>query len=178
MMQADLHHLFEHKGDTLYWKNPKAHRCKAGDVAGSKGKDGYMVVNFAGKKTPAHRIVWALHNGPTDMMIDHINGNRCDNRLENLRLVTEAQNHMNTSLRSNNTSGTKGVRWHAQRGKWNARIKLNGVERSLGMFSDIKDAVSARMGAELKFFGKYSRHYDEIMRQVEAGTLVIQEADA
>lgn len=172
-----LHTLFEHRDDVLLWKNPTAHRCKAGHIAGWKDRDGYRIVHFDGKKVPAHRIVWFMHNGPTDMLIDHIDGNPENNRIDNLRLVTKQQNNMNSAIRSDNASGVSGVRWHKQRKKWNARIKVDGKERSLGMYESKQDAINARLKAELDVFGIYSRHYSEIMRQVEAGDLVIQEAE-
>ena len=173
-----LHTLFEHRDDTLLWKNPVAHRCKVGDVAGWEDRDGYRMVNFDGKKVPAHRIVWFMHNGPTDMLIDHIDGNPANNRISNLRLVTKQQNHINTAMRSDNSSGVTGVRWHKQRNKWNARIKVDGKERSLGMYENKQDAINARLKAELEVFGEYSRHYAAILKAVEEGTLVIQEATA
>ena len=176
LSKAELHDKFYCKSGTLYWNNPEAHRCNHGDIAGSLDGDGYYVVGLASGKVPAHRIVWAMHNDDMPEIVDHINGDRTDNRIENLRAATRQQNNTNRALRSDNNSGVAGVRWHKQRSKWNARIKVDGKEISLGMYDDFELAKKARMEAEMKYFGKYSRHYAEILRQVEAGTLVIQEA--
>ena len=178
MNSYDLHYLFECRDGVLYWKNPKAHRCKVGDKAGSVDKDGYIQVHLSGGRVPAHKIIWCMANGEMPEMLDHINGNRADNQLSNLLVVTKRENNMNRAKRADNKSGFTGVRWHKQRGKWNARIKVDGRETSLGMYDDFDMAKKARMQAEIKHFGEYSRHYGEIMRQVEAGDLVIADAGA
>jgi hypothetical protein len=176
LSKEELNHLFYIEAGTLYWKNPIAHRCSVGDIAGYKDKDGYMKVRFSGHLLPAHKIVWAMTYGEYPELIDHINGVRTDNSAENLRVVTKQENGINKAKRSDNSSGVTGVRWHKQRNKWNARIKVEGKEMSLGMFADFDDAVSARLKAELEHFGKLSRNYASIMRQVEAGTLVVADA--
>jgi len=177
LSKAELHDMFYCEDGTLYWNNPVAHRCNHGDVAGSLDSHGYYLVGLSTGKIPAHKIVWAMEHGEYPEFVDHINGDRTDNRIENLRSVTRQQNNMNKATRSDNSSGVTGVRWHTQRKKWNARIILNGKEKSLGMYNDFNSAVEARMKAEFEYFGEYSRNYAELMRQVEAGTLVIQEAE-
>jgi len=174
MNKQELNHLFECRDGVLYWKNPQAHRCKAGDKAGYVDKDGYTQVHCLGQRLPASKIIWCMHHDEMPEMLDHINGDRSDNRVENLRVVTKRENNMNRAKRTDNKSGFTGVRWHKQRGKWNARIKLDGKDISLGMYQSFGEAVNARLKAEAELFGEYSR----IMRQVEAGELVIQEADA
>ena len=173
MDRERLQHLFECKDGVLFWKNPNARRCKKGDKAGHIDKDGYVIVRFDDKRVPAQKIIWYMAYGEMPEMLDHINGNRSDNSLSNLRKVTKRENNFNKAMRSDNTSGVCGVRWHKQRKKWNARIKIDGVEKSLGMYASFQDAVNARLEAETTFFGEYSR----IMRQVEAGELVIQPAE-
>jgi hypothetical protein len=173
MNSQDLHHLFECRDGVLYWKKPKAHRCKAGDKAGSVDKDGYNQVHLSGGRVPAHKIIWCMAYGEMPEMLDHINGDRADNRLSNLRVVTKRENNMNRAKRTDNKSGFTGVRWHKQRGKWNARIKLDGKEISLGMYESFGEAVNARLKAEAELFGEYSR----ILRQVESGELTIEPAE-
>lgn len=94
--------------------------------------------------------------------IDHVNHKTFDNRKSNLRIVTVAQNNMNASKRTNNTSGTTGISWHKGVGKWRARINVNGKEVHLGYFDKFEDAVKARKEAEDKYFGEYS--YDNSMK--------------
>jgi hypothetical protein len=90
-------------------------------------KSGYVKRKVNGKLVYEHRMVWETHNGkiPKGMQIDHINHDRGDNRLENLRLVTCQQNHFNRS-------GVKGFSWHKKTGKWRSYIKINGVLKSIG----------------------------------------------
>lgn len=173
---GELHHCFECKNSVLYWKNPKAKRAKKGAVAGYICKDGYRQIVFNGKRIPAHKIIWAMAYGSMPDMLDHINGDRTDNRLENLRPVTKRENNMNKKIRSDNTTGITGVRWHEQRQKWNARIALDGKERSLGMYEKMEDAKMARLKAELIFFKEYGPNYSAIMSLVAEGKLIIAPA--
>jgi hypothetical protein len=97
----------------------------------------------------AHRVAWALHYGewPSDQ-IDHVNGDKTDNRLENLRIVTAQGNAKNRSLRSDNTSGHVGVYWVRETKKWSAQIKVDGRQKTIGSFESLEDAVKARKAAE------------------------------
>lgn len=106
-----------------------------------------------------HRIVWIMHNGeiPFGMHIDHINHNRKDNRIQNLRLVTNGENHKNTKLYSRNSSGVCGVSFSKWHNKWWARINVDGKFINLGMFDDINSAIEAREKAE-KFYGFHENH--------------------
>jgi hypothetical protein len=98
----------------------------------------------------AHRIAWALATGWSPVAeIDHINGDRSDNRLINLREVSHALNARNAFMRLHNTSGHNGVVWHKAGQKWLARIRIDGVEHHLGSFSCIEDAIAARKSAQI-----------------------------
>lgn len=99
----------------------------------------------------AHRVIWALHTGawPEDQ-IDHVNGNRSDNRIENLRVVSNQENQKNQRLYSNNTSGYMGVLWNKGCKRWSSRIQVDGGNLHLGLFDDIEDAIAARKEAEIK----------------------------
>ena len=88
--------------------------------------------------------------------IDHIEGNRNDNRKEKLRLCTRSQNQMNKGIRSDNTSKYIGVNYRKDRKKWRAYITVNNKQISLGNYDDIEDAIVARRNAEDKYFGRYS----------------------
>lgn len=125
-------------------------QIKAGSKAGYKMKTGYLSVSSNLKSQLVHRIIWEMHHGkiPDGMQIDHINHIRDDNRIENLRLVSNQENHKNISMQSNNTSGITGVYWHKAAKKWMASIKIDGKMRYLGLFSDINSAAKARLSAE------------------------------
>lgn len=89
--------------------------------------------------------------------IDHINHNRSDNRLNNLREVTHVENGHNISKKTNNTTGYTGVVYHKATGKWLAQIMINGKNKYLGLFSTIEEAVEKRKEAE-KDFNFYANH--------------------
>lgn len=104
-------------------------------------------------------IVWALHYGewpPDDREVDHKSRDTLDDRISNLRLATRSQNIANTTIPATNTSGYKGVSWHAQTSKWGARISFRGRSKSLGLFDDPREAHEAYMEAARSLQGEYA----------------------
>lgn len=156
------HERLMHDRDTgeLFWKVSHWKRVKAGNVAGDKYRNGYRRVCVDSKEYLAHRVVWMMAYGewPTNE-IDHINGDRADNRLCNLRLATSTQNKQNTGRRSDNKSGRVGVSWQKNLGKWQAAITVNRKQRHLGFYPDIESAAMAyaKAKAELHKFQPVSR---------------------
>lgn len=140
------------------WKVRTSRRVKVGDVAGCTGGNGYLRIRVCSRKYQAHRLAWLYVNGtwPKDQL-DHINRNRSDNRISNLRDVTNKQNHQNRSKSSNNTSGHPGVSWHKRYSKWQARIRHNYKLIHLGYFDTKEEALSARKAAE-KFYWATPKH--------------------
>ena len=94
---------------------------------------------------------------PNGMVVDHINGNTLDNRKQNLRICTIAENNKNHKIYNTNTSGTTGVYFDKQNNKWSAQIYINGKVKRLGRFADKEDAINIRKEAEKKYFGEYAR---------------------
>lgn len=101
-----------------------------------------------------HRL---LMGSPEAMVVDHINGDRMDNRRCNLRIVTHAQNAKNRTISKNNTSGCLGVYWDSFEGRWEAKIQIDGEEIRLGRFLSFDEAKVARRLAEIKFYGEFAR---------------------
>lgn len=99
----------------------------------------------------AHRVAWALHYGYWPNVIDHIDGNRLNNAISNLRETNSSGNGKNSSIGSKNTSGHLGVSWITREQKWNAKIKVDGKNISLGNYSDKDDAIKARKEAEQRY---------------------------
>lgn len=124
----------------------------AGTAALTNHSNGYLKGRILGRSVKAHRAAWAIYYNewPTGH-IDHINHNRADNRIANLRIVTRAENMRNSSRASNNTSGVTGVSWCKKRGKWVARIIRDGRLKHLGYFDDILLAAQARQAANTQF---------------------------
>jgi hypothetical protein len=134
-------------GDFIWVKRLSPHSV-IGKVAGSHHYTGYKYLRLFGKSYPQHRLAWLYEYGYIpDCEIDHINQNKSDNRLCNLRLATREENRQNTSTYKNNTSGKKGVHWHKGHKKWYARITVNGVRVSLGLFNDLNEASTAYQNA-------------------------------
>lgn len=112
---------------------------------------GYCVSCILGRKFSAHRIIWKLVYGDDPRDIDHINGDRSDNRVSNLRSVSRLTNCRNKKLQSNNTHGHIGVYLEKEKGLWRAQIRISGVLKGLGRFKDFNDAVAARKAAEIEY---------------------------
>lgn len=122
----------------------------AGAQAFTGDMNGYRHGAINGKMYAAHRVAWALYYGYwPENTIDHINGIKNDNRIINLRDVSNAINSRNAKMRSSNVSGYNGVAWYEARGKWIANIMMDGKRKHLGLFVDIEDAISARKAAEV-----------------------------
>jgi HNH endonuclease/AP2 domain len=124
----------------------------AGTLASSKHVTGYRYVDILGVGYHAHRVAWAHHYGvwPEDE-VDHINHNRSDNRIVNLRNASRTTNTQNASKRKDNTSGVTGVSWDRQHQKWAAIIFTEGRNHRLGRFNDFEQAVAAREAAVQKY---------------------------
>jgi len=119
---------------------------------------GYREVSILGKSYRSHRLAWLLHYGEEPKnQIDHINGVRDDNRIENLRDTTQAENCKNVKKPKNNTSGCVGVYWKKRDSVWRAAISVNDIQVSLGAFKDKSDAIAARLKAEIKY-GFHANH--------------------
>ncbi|GLY59677.1 hypothetical protein Pcaca05_05350 [Pectobacterium carotovorum subsp. carotovorum] len=157
----DASYLFsyDHLTGLLKWKNPPSKsRYNPGDVAGTVA-NGYLKVSVSGKSYYVHRITWLLHYGNNpEFFIDHINGNRSDNRISNLRLASNTENIWNSKKMKNNSSGVKGVCWNAAANKWVARIRINGERKTVGAFSSIEDAELAITNARNELHGDFSRN--------------------
>lgn len=119
---------------------------------------GYMQGYIHDKIYYAHRVAYAIYHGSWPVMgVDHVNGVRSDNRIENLRDVSPSVNGRNAVMWSSNTSGVCGVGWVKARSKWVAHIKVRNKRYHLGTFDSFDDAVAARAAAEVKH-GFTERH--------------------
>lgn len=120
-----------------------------GDVVGAADRQGYLVTTIFKKPLKLHRAAWAITHGEwPNGSIDHINGNKSDNRIANLRVVTNSQNKQNITKPENNTSGLMGVSFHKASMKWRATIKLNGKSTHIGLFESTDAAYSAYLDAK------------------------------
>lgn len=130
-------------------------KFKTGDMTSQKVNSvGYLRIMVDGVRYQAHRLAWIYVHGDisNQMQIDHINRDRTDNRICNLRLVTNQQNSQNSSVNVKNTSGKKGVYWHKRDECWYVAIGVNNKLKHLGYFKDRKSAEIARDLAEKIYF--------------------------
>ena len=152
-----LKECFDYDGEDLIWRErPESHfstaskhkrhnTLVAGKIAGAVDKAGYKVVRLTykgeHKSYRVHRIVYSLHFGDTNLLVDHINGDRKDNRIDNLRAVESRINVANQHHPKK--SGLKGAYWDKQKGRWLANIKYNYKSVYLGRFDTEQEAHDA-----------------------------------
>jgi hypothetical protein len=128
---------------------------------GSFNKNGYKYVSlYVDKKSTQfliHRLVATafIENLNNKMEVDHINNNKLDNRVENLRWATRQENSRNIRIPSTNTSGVKGVFWNEQRQKYQVSIRINNKQINLGRFDTIEEATIVRQNRANEEFGLY-----------------------
>jgi len=150
---------YNKKTGIFRWKRVFGHKVKVGDRTGSITDNGRRVnIWIDDKMYRAHRLAWFYVHGEWPLMgIDHINGDGCDNRIANLRLATQSQNLGNSKKPITNRSGKKGVSWHAVGKKWQAHIKVDGINFYLGLFDTVKLAHEAYAEAATKYRGEFAR---------------------
>jgi len=159
LTQDLLHELFEYRDGVLYWKVAKANKIKVGDAAGSLNKtSGYFFTMINRKKYSNHRLIFLMHHGYLPQCLDHIDGNKINNRIENLRPATIAENCRNSRIGKNNTSGVKGVNWVNHVKKWRARITVDRKTVMEKYFKTIEEAAEAVKKAREELHGEYARH--------------------
>lgn len=172
MSEVDLlRKLLRMEGDRLYWnrRTKELHENDRGrrifntiyaekEAFTNINPTGYRRGRIFGKNYLAHRVIWAIHYGEWPKLhIDHINGNKLDNRIENLRDVDNSENQRNHPLRKNNKSGVVGVSWDSGCLRWKSQICINGRNTYLGVFKNFEDAKECRRLAEKKH-GYHENH--------------------
>jgi len=137
--QEFLKHLFEYRDGILFWKNPPKHNSNLlGKEAGFTYKSGYKGVSIKGKHYKMHRIIFLMHHGFLPKELDHINGDKSDNRIENLRPCDRMQNNQNKGKQKNNKTGYKCV--YKARNKYRAIVTFKNKTYDFGYFNNAEDA--------------------------------------
>lgn len=161
VQKENLSKLFYYLDGQLYGKYFEGRRKESntrvvGKVLGTVIKGGYRQVTFTHEgvryKELVHRVIWALHYDCWPELLDHIDRDPTNNKIENLRVANKKFNSINSGVPKNNVSGVKGVCWHKQANKWTAQIKNDQKKVHLGTFEDLQDAVSARLQAEKRLW--------------------------
>lgn len=163
----DLNHI---TGDLTWRIRPNSHfktdgDCSgwnaryAGRVSGNSKVMGYLDVTIDGVAIKLHRVVYALAYGkdPGQFYVDHVDGNPCNNRPDNLRLATPSQNVANQPLSSmNNFSGIRGVYWNRKAKQWQAGVSKNGKSHYLGTFANLSEAAAVVKDARKALYGEFA----------------------
>lgn len=154
LTQSELKSLLNYdiKTGQFTWAVQQSRRVKIGSIAGTIKNTGYLGIHLKNKIYQAHRLAWLYFYGEFPCMnIDHINSNRLDNRIENLRLATDTENHRNISLQKRSSSGFTGVTWCQTAKKWRARCR----QKFLGVFDCPVEASNVRNVYAKKEFGDF-----------------------
>ena len=135
----------------------------AGAIAGSIDTSGYRRIAIDGKRYQAHRLAWLYVHGTWPKNdVDHVNGDRADNRIANLREATRSENIRNSRISSSNTSGLKGVSWSKASKRWRSSINVNGKLHYLGLFDSADEAHDAYTEAAKKHHGEFANSGSKI----------------
>lgn len=156
--QELLLQTFSYKNGSLYHKEGFDNQVNKGDMAGSKGSHGYLQVKVLNNSYLSHRAIFLMTRGFLPKYVDHIDGNKLNNKIENLRECTSSQNKCNTTRYKNNKSGVKGVFWDKEHSKWNARIQFNGKRILVGRYASIDDAKNAIIGKRNEIHGEFANN--------------------
>lgn len=141
----------------LYRKITVSHNGKAGKYVGTTDGKGYLHVNILNKFVRVHRIIFFLHTRQAPPEVDHIDGCRQNNLIENLRGATRQQNAGNARLNANNTTGYKGVSRNARTGYYHAQLKIDGKQTYLGRAHDPIIAAEIYNAAAIAHFGTFAK---------------------
>ena len=152
-IQSRVQELLNYNPSTgvFTWRIARRGRARVGTIAGTLHPKGYIRISIDHVDCLAHRLAWIFVHGHIDesLVIDHINGNRSDNRIENLRVVTGMQNANNQQTRlAGERKAMLGASYHKPSGKWISRVKINGKDKYLGLFDTPEEANQAYLTAK------------------------------
>ena len=159
--QDELKRILDYNPETglFRWKERVARRAQVGSVAGGTNCKGYRVIRINRKDYKAHRLAWLYMFGHfPENDTDHINGDKADNRIINLRKATRSENEANKGKPITNTSGYKGVSWHKADKKWMAYIKVNKKQKNLGSFNCPIEAHEVYKTAANQLHKEFANH--------------------
>jgi len=150
---------FEYRNGELYWKimtNPS--KKLIGKKAGCKSSGAYGVVNLDGQAYSIHKVIFCMHNGFMPEIVDHINGDKSDHKIENLRAATHQSNNWNRVTQSNNKLGLKNISWHKQNQKYWVQLAKNGKKIVSVFVEDLELAELVAIEARNKYHGEFANH--------------------
>jgi hypothetical protein len=157
---TDFHEFFEYRADgNLVWKvSRRGGKAFPGALVGNRRKDGYVTVGLLNKKWLLHRIIFAMHHGHMPEVIDHIDGDPANNRIENLREASNTLNQYNRKLDCRNKLGIKSVYFHRRDKTYAVRMKVKGKVKIVAYCKDLELAELVAIEARAKYHGQFARH--------------------
>ena len=146
------------------WRVNRGNRIKVGAAAGTVSSNSYAVIKINGMPFKAHRLAWLHFHGVwPEHQIDHIDENKSNNRISNLRDVPQSMNQHNAiKPRKDGTSGYRGVSWDKGKTRWRAQIEVNGQKQYIGLFDTPEAAHAAYLVAKLRLHPGDVRNLTEI----------------
>jgi hypothetical protein len=158
LTQEYLQSLFEYRDGELYRKTTTSIKAKAGKKVGFIITNNRVATTINYKDYLVHRLIFMMFYGYMPKLIDHINGNSLDNRIENLREATHSQNSMNKKLSKSSKSRVKNVCLNKPTNRWKAFIAVDGKQIHLGYFDEISDAEQAVIKARKKYHKEFANN--------------------
>lgn len=156
LTQDKVKELFYYEEGCIYHKTDKGNfRCKDRQV-GVANSSKRLTTFMQGKSYLVHRLIFLYHKGYSPKCIDHIDGNYLNNRIENLRESTIAENQWNCKIRKDNSSGFKNVYYVKKSGNWRVLLQLNNKSKSFGTFKDLELAAFVAEQAREKYHGEFA----------------------
>lgn len=143
LLYEKCHDRYTYKEGKLFFKRNLHSKQREGQEVGSLNNSGYLKVCLDRKNYLVHRLIFLMHHGYLPELLDHIDRNKLNNKIENLRECDKEANSWNRDKQANNTSGYRGVSWNKAAGKWHAYIKIKGKRKHIGLFSTPEEASEA-----------------------------------
>lgn len=157
LTKEQLLKLVDYRDGELYWSDNRGRSNCKGKRVGWLDKDGYRVteIDYAGYRI--HRLVFLMHHGYMPDIVDHIDGDITNNRIENLRAATSNQSQHNKRRSRNSKNPAKGVTLRPN-GKWWVRVGIEGKRIALGCYDDLEEAIRVATEARNKYHGEFAHH--------------------
>lgn len=159
----ELRKILDYDKDTgVFTRKQSSHRNYVGKRAGTLHHTGYRFIRLSGKVYAEHRLAWLyVHGEILGDVIDHIDGNKSNNKISNLRCATRSDNNCNALRRKDNSSGIKGINWHKVTNKWMCRVQHDGDRVILGYFNSIEEANEVLIEYRETVHGEFTNHGDK-----------------
>lgn len=143
VLYDECHKRFKYDNGKLIYRYTIHSKQKQGESPKKQPSNSYLMVTVNYKSYLVHRVIYLMHTGELPELLDHIDRDTYNNKIENLRPADKALNSWNRGLQANNSSGYRGVSWNVHAGKWHAYIKDKGKRLHIGLYDNVEEASKA-----------------------------------